>query len=1065
MSKRAKLLLLLIAAILPGIVLAQAVGNPEYINTPSDFPIIYTVGDAKPMVAALDSVAMIFGGGDSTANSFMGSGILAMLIGSIVIMLAGAISRTQMNIGAWALSVLLTFALFYPKTTVKVTSYFDASGGNAGPAQLYFVDNVPIGLAFPAGVFGMIGQKLSAAFDTTFTSADANGGFLALGTDGFAKPLRTLLGARDAFSCRNNSNFCNNLISYGKYCLNPASGVKADTSLLTEVDGIKKFFDSQTTGTMLWWDSDGSGSFAPCPAASAAIQDAMLRYTTNVTTPATGTYRIDIKSTFANDLAARMGMQDAKSESPGSSGGIGIDSSYNVVSTWTQQLGATISADNNAMMMNLVFPPHIKAMIESSSSENAEATYQQILREGMEKARVDMAGEGSMFVNLSVSAMNLFTFLFIAFTPIIALVIAAMGAQSVKLISSYMIFGLWTQTWMPTAAIISYYAQTSFFSKMSNLRYHGILSPEHIDKFYQDLANTMATSGTFMAATPMITLSLLTSSVLGMVSLANRAGGSGSNYLDENKAAPDVNKASNVDAISRQAESMGTPFAGGGGSGGTGPASGPTTYEAKTEGKISVGSGNNASIATNSELRQSLETATRNTQQAKAGYRLEYGDSYQATTEGGTGKDGSKANAVDYGGSYSLERNVGVKDGSSQDQTTSGKSSASAGIGGNAGAAAADAIPKGPVKQMTKMASLGVKTSAGASTEVSETDTTKRAISSDSGSTKRDVMQTSNSERAQQGESAHVRNAGSVSKSAKRAADEQHIRALEQTEAKAAAAMQSAAQRNESSESLSASTEVNLGDLRSQAKDKHIAGNGRTPGAAGGAAMRSAVGAIGAVAGSGERESQLKSQLDGFKNGYIQGGRDDDTATLLALRDMVMGGDIDAKAVGFKGIAAYASAVHNPAAKPLEARADRAMDNARATSQAQSVLRGLGAASFGDIATSTAGVQGAIKDSGVKLGADPHHPAGDQVPTAGQTQTKVNEIAGVAGALITHAKTKVESSLDSGKANAAGMKTGIDAMQHAKEKENADKAIGLIDNSDTERFGNKLIKAAKDILP
>lgn len=1084
MSRPLHYLLAGVLGALPGAAIPQTVGTPGYVTTSSDFPIIYTVGDAQPMVSALNAIAMLFGGSDTTANSFMGSGIASMVLGSLVIMLASSVSRSQMDFGKWALSVLLTFALFYPKTTVKVTSYFDASGGAGGASQLYFVDNVPIGLAIPAGVFGMIGQRLSAGFDTTFTSASAGGGFLALGTDGFAKPLRILLGARDAFSCRENSNFCNNLISFGKYCLHPTSGVKADTALLSQVDGITRFFNSQTTGTMIWWDANGDGGFAPCPAAGAALDNAMTRYVTNVTTLPTGPYVIEINSSFSSDLASRMGMLDSKKESPGSASGLGVDSSYNVMSTWTQQLGATITADNNAIMMNLVFPPHVKAMIESSSSENAEATYQTILRSGMEKARVDMAGEGTMFVNLSISAMNMFTFLFVAFTPIIALVIAVMGASGIKLVASYLVFGLWTQTWMPTAAIISYYAQTSFFSKVSTLRHNGVLSPEHIDRFYQDLASTMATSGTFMAATPMITLSLLTGSIYGLVSLANKAGGNGAAYLNENTSAPDINKAANVDAISKQAESIGKSFSGGGSIGSTaaGPASGPTSFEAQGAGMVTVGSGSSASVGTGTELSSRLASEMKKAESAKAGYKKEYGEEYKASNEGSTGRDGSHADTVSTGGDKTRSSKKSIGDRSSFTQgtlnTTSAMASAGLGIGSGRGSQPGASPGSGDLVegQQGALAPGGKRLSqestnrkpgraglagvlpfpeanAGltANTARQQNDKDERSLSSQSETGTTENLKTGHEARDQLGSSARTSSTGSMSKSAKRAADEQYIRSLDKSVAEAAAAVQSAAMRNESSENTGSTTTVSLGALQSKAVQQGIAGAGRHAGMAGGAAMQAAEGAVGKVAGTDERQAELQSMLAAKKQSYMDGGAGDDRATLGALRDMTLSDSADARAVGFAGIAQYATTVNDPSAKPLSDRADRATDNALALSNAQQALSSVEAAKFDQVAAAAGGATEQITAAAASLGVSPENPAGNNIPPAGAVDQGIGGVQAAAGAQIGDAKAQLGTFIEAGRNGEKVVKGAQDVYQRLDNEKNAEKILDLEKEAEFDR--------------
>ncbi len=107
-----------------------------------------------------------------------------------------------------------------------------------------------------------------------------------------------------------------------------------------------------------------------------------------------------------------------------------------------------------------------------------------------------------------------------------------MGIGGFKIYGSWFLMGVWSQGWLPVAAVISYYVQTVLLVSPLAFGSSPIISPASIDNFYSQVSSTIYTGSTLMSATPIITLSLLTGSVYTMTSLAGRATGTGRDYMD-----------------------------------------------------------------------------------------------------------------------------------------------------------------------------------------------------------------------------------------------------------------------------------------------------------------------------------------------------------------------------------------------------------------------------------------------------------------------------------------------------------------------------------------------------
>jgi conjugal transfer mating pair stabilization protein TraG len=366
------------------------------------------------------------------------------------------------------------------------------------------------------------------------------------------------------YDCSQDSTICNNLVAFMRFC--PTARVQANQAMQSNT-GISDFLQNNTNGVpngqiggytefyTATTDSNGHQSITstatPCGQAGPQIYQAMANY-------------ID-GDTFTSDLLAKSSTADPDGPSTVSA----ANNSLNLLSgdiaataLSAQSLMTINTQSRDATMMNLVFSPIFRAAQKASLDQRQPAvTFTTLMTNARNKAMIDTAGEASLFESFMTNAMNAFSFLFIVLTPIVAIVAITMGLGGYKIYGAWFLMGVWSQSWLPVAAVLSYYVQTTFWNRLLAFASSSTMSPASIDNFYTQVSSTIYTGSTMIAATPIITLSLLTGSVYTMSMLAGKATGTGRDYMDTDRAAGDAYDLTNADAARKQVESMGLPYA------------------------------------------------------------------------------------------------------------------------------------------------------------------------------------------------------------------------------------------------------------------------------------------------------------------------------------------------------------------------------------------------------------------------------------------------------------------------------------------------------------------------
>lgn len=575
---------------------AWADALPASIETEgnSDITTLWVVGDIDVIARGLNAVAMFFNGA-GTGSPLISLLILGAML-ALVVMLTQFITKRTMDPANTFLMIVIVATLFIPKTSVWVSSYYDARGGaGAGAVGFRKIDNVPIGVAWPLGFFSNISKKISEIYDTGMQvlpdtaatgsgTAVTEGGILTHGAEGYFSPLKTVLRLRNQFSAPENTLMLSNLANASQVCNWSDRWGDADKGGIFNVMAR----GHQTGMVRIALPAAKAGDppvigLVGCSDAGKIISLMMLKNVVNL--PGKNYSQTAVSATNTRNLSAVKGAhvadtqryENAQSELDqlpqaiaAAAGGdtsrtadaMGVnnpDTLLNLVRSQIEQgqmqpaaLAQVFTSANAVSAVeieaNMIFTNIVQSCVGSNDANCAKQAF--MMSEARNRAAVDAAGEASMFQNFMGHSMNILMFIYIVMSPIMIFVILTMGWSGMRIMGAYLLFAAWINSWLPLNSAISFYMLQNYHNRMRDLVLSiagsdepgRILSPVVINGIFNSTQDMLASASTLMAATPLVMLSLLSGSIYGMVQLAQRMNMGGKDYVDESKAAPQLDQ-------------------------------------------------------------------------------------------------------------------------------------------------------------------------------------------------------------------------------------------------------------------------------------------------------------------------------------------------------------------------------------------------------------------------------------------------------------------------------------------------------------------------------------------
>lgn len=466
---------------------------------------IYSIGDSAYLAQVLNALAMICGTGSFKTLVAIG-GVIGLLVMGVQCIMTGT---RQFNIHQTLVGMMAYMIMFGPSCTVLIE---DAYNGTVRP-----VANVPIGPAVAGSMISNIGYGITDLFeqayndDITLTRKNTVEAMKALGELRSIAADNSIIEAASA-SLGSDVNLQLSIDNYFRECT--MTGITLGTTTASQIynqgiDGLR--FDSNVYGTQVWLPSH-VGEFMTCTAAWQPLKTAI---DTAFRDPRT------IRS--VNRL---LGIQTAN--------GAVSDNFDELDNVYDMLTGVGQSASN-----------YVKtAVLERLYEQAAAGTYRDLndlasavmVSTAIEQRNTQWAAEQSMFLTTMRPLMAFFEAFLYAITPLMAMLMM-MGAFGMQLIGKYFQLTVWLQLWFPVLSVTNLYITMGARSELSNfltdpVTFYGI------NQANQALQTWVSTGGMLAAATPLISLFILTGSTYAFTTLTGRM--SGGDHINEKIASPDT---------------------------------------------------------------------------------------------------------------------------------------------------------------------------------------------------------------------------------------------------------------------------------------------------------------------------------------------------------------------------------------------------------------------------------------------------------------------------------------------------------------------------------------------
>lgn len=483
---------------------------------------IYTLGDSETVRVALQAVSMLFDPGNTdmwVSNTAMGMGTVAQVglmvaFGSIA---AGMIMKQKIEVHHLLLAILAYVVMFVPKIDVEIQ---DLHTG-----RVALVDNVPAGLALPGAIIGALTYSATEKIETVMSSATSE--YSTLSGQGYVQPLRLLMSLRggifrDNYPSKNLNYLIGTCITYS------GAHTKAYWSKASPNSRMAYIENNVPASRMTLWFSDAfpNGELLNCPEAATRFRgdlEALINAPASIEGNSDGLSMIEIQAN-AGTMMQKPGL---------------------VMGTAKWRVSDIASAAENVVSGGIRAQDLMESLITFNLENNTFHCGRQDdpnyalcsagLTEAMENWKFDAAAAASMFQKTMIPSMNILMFMFYAFAPIMAFVIIMSGYKgAVQVLPKYMLFGVWTQTWMPTMAIINYFIQLQTQEAFRGFSTGSGVPLANMGYLYDALSTKVAVASDLMAAVPILTLSLLSGSIFALAQFATKSQGRDS--FDETRA-------------------------------------------------------------------------------------------------------------------------------------------------------------------------------------------------------------------------------------------------------------------------------------------------------------------------------------------------------------------------------------------------------------------------------------------------------------------------------------------------------------------------------------------------
>lgn len=488
---------------------------------------IYTFGDPELLREVLLALATIFSlveWSDSSSALGLGGNMLAVaLIGLLAVGIAGMTSQS-VRVDYLLVSLVLFGVMFAAKVDVNVE---DIQTGESA-----VVADIPIGIAAVAAAASSAARSLTETTSLILQRPGSETSTITQG--GFLDPFKVLLSLRHASLSALNANMHKSLLDYYKLCVGLTIENNPGTFDMDEYqrvnDPVTYLLDAPwhvvNYSTIYYNDANPAGIAQGCHLTAGLLRadilnlagggdDAVETYMVRALGPENYNSPYDYGAiTAAGDILSRGSLTSQELLSR-----LFLRNFHNTGEAWR--------------------------LAEYGTNQ---AIYVSTMTDTFEAQRVTAGAEGTVFLQFMMPLMSFFQFLFFSLAPFVALVMIASPFTTAKTLGLYLLFGVWSYSWMPIAAVINHYMEIS----MQNVFEHGGLAAlgtgytalAGFDDLYNQIATKMVIGANALSLVPVITAAILTGSVFGITGAASKFGSAGK--VDTSTAAPPVHRSAAI---------------------------------------------------------------------------------------------------------------------------------------------------------------------------------------------------------------------------------------------------------------------------------------------------------------------------------------------------------------------------------------------------------------------------------------------------------------------------------------------------------------------------------------
>ena len=485
---------------------------------------IYSLGDTWYLGKVMDAIAMVSG----SDSSFVGASAIAAMVGVFMIMFQALLKGGQ----ALSLQIFLVCYIFYMgcfHTTVDV-----AIEGVYSDQDVVQKDNIPAGPAILGSVISSVGHGLTEKMEQAFAAIDnpvilgANGGYLnSLYTiNNLArlsesdKALHDLEGLGNPYLGENIRRYIAECTTKAVYVGKRYGGTTTSEMQTTTTDGLKHIiFNSEFYGT-LYRDNNGNEQTLSCKEAG---EKNALDFQSAVTALTSDTHKI---CEYANIMGFEKDMASCNAG----------DYLNNVSSAWEhlRQSHYTMQSLMAAgITRNLTHEGLAMGYRTYGNDLSATMIYQAI-----QQRNVQWTAEQSMFLNSVKPIMSFIEGFFYAISPFAGIMVW-LGMMGLNIFFKYLIMLIWIQLWLPILSIANLFITTSASRALDALpKNSNGMSLQEYEELVSICQDRIAVGGMMMAATPVLSLMVITGSVYAFTQLTSRM--QGADHINEKIVAPDA---------------------------------------------------------------------------------------------------------------------------------------------------------------------------------------------------------------------------------------------------------------------------------------------------------------------------------------------------------------------------------------------------------------------------------------------------------------------------------------------------------------------------------------------